>query len=729
MGRVRRGPTAATSGSAVTRATRRSTSPAAPPSRVGGSTYVAFREGAVGLVDFGSGGGTLSTRTLYALPAQLTGTGTINAYGWVGDLDLVFDATRGAKQTFTLASLPGQDVTVNLDVSGGFGVAGDLGVGYRGNSSLNVRDGITVHSESGYVGYGSGSTGVATIDGPGSTWIVFSDSHYPEKGDLRVGHDGGDGTLDITSGAAVRSLSGYIGHGSGSTGVVTVDGAGSTWIIGGMPHDPVGGDLHVGYSGSGRLDISNGGDVVTNTYSYLGGSSGSTAVVTVDGAGSTWTTRYLYLGYYNGDVTLDITGGGAVSDQYGCVGYSSGSTGVVTVDGAGSTWSHSEDLHVGRSGNGTLVITGGAIVSVGGSTYVASEAGSTGLIDFGSGGGTLATSTLFYASPAHFAGTGTIDTRGLVADLDLVFDSTHGTNQTLALASQPGQDVTIRLNTSGWAGIVGNLGAGYRANGSLSIRDGIAVYSASGYVGYASGSMGVATVDGTGSKWTNSGSLRVGYNGSGTLKITGGGFASSPHGYIGYNSGSTGVVTVDGIGSRWSNNADLYVGYQGSGTLEITGGGIVSSVYGRVGQYSGSTGVVTVEGAGSRWTVERNLYVGDSGSGTLEIAGGGAVTAESVSIMASRCWRSTLDAVARSPSMEAPGKSTTTGSSASSPWRGQRQESATGQSPPERGPAAASIRELAGRGMPSGTSSSYRPPSQVRPVQRRRSTRPWRSGW
>ena len=42
-----------------------------------------------------------------------------------------------------------------------------------------------------------------------------------------------------------------------------------------------------------------------------------------------------------------------MKSQYGYMAYNSGSTGVVTVDGAGSAWT-SSNLYVGYYGNGTL---------------------------------------------------------------------------------------------------------------------------------------------------------------------------------------------------------------------------------------------------------------------------------------------------------------------------------------------------------------------------------------
>jgi len=106
--------------------------------------------------------------------------------------------------------------------------------------------------------------------------------------------------------------------------VVTVSGTGSNWTNSG--------DVYVGYSGSGTLNITGGAAVSNNNYSYchIGYDSGSTGVVTVNGAGSTWNSGYLYVGYY-GSGTLNITGGGAVStNSDNCyIGYNSDMTGVV----------------------------------------------------------------------------------------------------------------------------------------------------------------------------------------------------------------------------------------------------------------------------------------------------------------------------------------------------------------------------------------------------------------
>ena len=63
---------------------------------------------------------------------------------------------------------------------------------------------------------------------------------------LYVGYSG-SGTLNITGGGSVSNTNGYIGYNSGSTGMVTVDGTGSTWTNSGT--------LYVGNSGGGTLNI------------------------------------------------------------------------------------------------------------------------------------------------------------------------------------------------------------------------------------------------------------------------------------------------------------------------------------------------------------------------------------------------------------------------------------------------------------------------------------------
>ena len=163
----------------------------------------------------------------------------------------------------------------------------------------------------------------------------------------------------------------------------------------------------------------------------------------------------------------------------------------------------------------------------------------------------------------------------------------------------------------------------------MTIQNGVVADSNNGYLGSNPGSVGVANVDGAGSTW-NTQDLHVGESGSGTLNITRGGtvyvfpfnccFGSAP--------GSVGVVTVDGTGSMLRGAYDIHVGASGSGTLNITRGGAVNffnSCY--LGDASGSSGTVTVDGSGSTLLSSGGfLQVGGSGSGTLNITHGGTVS-------------------------------------------------------------------------------------------------------
>jgi len=333
---------------------------------------------------------------------------------------------------------------------------------------------------------------------------------------------------------------------------------------------------------------------------------------------ATWTiSTYAYIGETaEGGVTVadsDLISGNSY------LGFQSSSTGVATVTTPAATWTNSNDLYVGYNGDGTLNIADGGSVTVIGDTYVAAQAGSVGAISFNNNGA-LTTGGLLGAA-ADLNGVGTINTNGLVSDVDLVFGAGAGLTQTLTLDG-PGQDITVELVVDGSA----PMGAGYSRTGSMRISDGLTVESTRGAIGLQSGSAGLVTVSGGGSAWANSSELSVGDSGEGTLQITSGGVVSNTYGSIGLQSGSAGAVTVSGGGSAWANSSDLSVGDSGEGTLEIDNGAVVGNYYGVIGLQSGSAGDVTVSGTGSTWANEGDLYVGLHGAGALNIADGGLVS-------------------------------------------------------------------------------------------------------
>ncbi len=473
-------------------------------------------------------------------------------------------------------------------------------IGKTGTGSLSITNGGNVTNGSGCIGYYYGSQGDVAIDGAGSSW--------ENSGSLYVGNKS-NGSLSITNGGNVTSGSVHIGYKAGSVGTATVDGVDSSWQSSGW--------LFVGNEGSGSLSITGGGHVTSN-YGRIGYLSGSQGSVVVDGVDSSWQSLgVLYVGN-KGSASLSITNGGNVTSDHGYIGYYSGSQGSVVVDGVDSSWQSCDNLLVGNEGSGSLSITNGGMVTVDGETRVNTGSGD-GIINFD--GGTLTTKSLL-AKTEDLKGTGTINTNALIADVDLVFDSTHGPSQTFVINNSSQQNITTNLDIDG----SGYLGVGYFGSGSMSIAEGISIASTDGYIGYKANSVGSAVVDGIGSSWENSGSLYVGRYGSGSLSITNDSHVTtSYYGNIGYKAGSQGSVIVDGVGSSLESSRDLYVGNEGSGSLSITNGGNVTDDDGNIGYSSGSVGSAVVDGVGSSWRNSHSIYIGRYGSGSLSIVNGGYV--------------------------------------------------------------------------------------------------------
>lgn len=524
-------------------------------------------------------------------------------------------------------------------------------IGDTSNGSVSVDAGSTLTLRDGYLGYRSRGIGTVTVTGIGSKWI--------NSNSLVIGL-AGSGTLIIEAGGEVRSARGRVsitsfGFYSGSKGSVTVTDAGSKWINTGwlqvdrngvltvsdggevvagtllasldnlsgdgtitatgalldadlvldattgsqlilpfgsggtLTIQPARGLLGVGYQQSGSLTVSEGVNI-TSFDSYLGYDFGAMGTATVTGAGSKWTNNDRLLVGVGGSGTLIVEAGGQVNNAYGYLGYFDPySTGTAIITGIGSKWINNGYLRVSHGGQGTLVVSDGGEV----------EAGA------------------LYASLTDLSGDGLITTRGAVMDIDLVFDAAHGTQQSFAF----GSGGTLIVNANG-----GDLGAGYKESGSLTVADGVNVCSNRGVLGDNIGSTGIATVKGMGSTWTNDW-LNVGNSGNGKLTIEAGGQVRSAGGSLGSDTGSTGTVTVTGAGSMWTNDGDLTIGGYGIGTLTIKAGGQVANDRGYLGGQLGSTATVRVTGIGSKLT-SSYLSVGawSGGSATLTIEDGGLVS-------------------------------------------------------------------------------------------------------
>ena len=316
----------------------------------------------------------------------------------------------------------------------------------------------------------------------------------------------------------------------------------------------------------------------------------------------------------SGTGTLSISGGGRVSSSGAYISRSFlRSAGVVSVDGPGSAWVINGPLYIGNTASGTLSITNGASVSATGDTWVGTNTGSSGLINFGANGGTLTTQTL-YATPSQLAGTGTVAARGIVSDVNLTFDSTHPLQQTLAI-QQPGRNIAVDLDLASNPATNGALGVGWKGSGSLTVRDGVKVVSTVGYLAYNAGSKAAARIDGVGSAWTSGGSLSVGYRGSGTLSLSGGAAVTAASASL-YGSSLLAIDAGRGssltIGGSFTNN----------GTVRFSAGAGVPADGTKYSPIAASTwgGSGTFQAYGGTWDTASHTFtpseiaVGESGS-------------------------------------------------------------------------------------------------------------------
>jgi T5SS/PEP-CTERM-associated repeat protein len=723
---------------------------------VGNDTWVAKEADSSGVINFDNG--TLTTKNLYSSFDDLIGTGTVNTHGLVSDIDLVFDSQESLTQSLRLDDA-GRDLTVN------FSAGSIIGVGYSDVGTLQVTDGITLESETGYLGYKAGSSGTATVSESQSKWkssdeifvgyegsgtlnveagglvdtrtayigygptavgtvtvkgegVGWSNGQLFKFHDLYVGYSGagslsiesgalvendwsfnyigeqpgsvgtvtvtgersrwnplyltvgsgGNGTLNIEAGGAVQSNSGYIGRDPGSAGTVTVNGANSQWNLGVLNDYR---DLHVGYRGSGSLNIESGG-LVENSRSYIGEQLDSVGTVTVSGEGSRWSQLdELYVGY-KGNGTLNIEDGGTVSsnccDHRNYIGYESGAAGTVTVAGGGAQWT-TYDLYVGYEGNGELNIEAGGVVTSDWSP-VGYRPGSTGTVTVTGEGSKWNSSS----SVTVYRGALNIEAGGVVQSLRGSLGRSDDSVGTVTVTGEGSE-----WNNS-WTFTVGH-------NGTLNITDEGTVnnggdtfvkeeYGSSGVINFDNGTLNTGglisspgNLQGTGTINTHglvsdldllfdspsslsqswrlddpgqdillnleigrSGSVGIGYEGTATLHISDGVAVDSWYGYLGYQAGSSGTATVTGEGSRW-NPLYLSVGSGGNGTLNIEDGGVVSSWgEGSIGKLPGSVGSVTVSGEGSRWSNSGDLYVGHEGDGALNITTGGVVESGNLTV-------------------------------------------------------------------------------------------------
>lgn len=264
--------------------------------------------------------------------------------------------------------------------SGSLQVTSGLAIGNAGTGSLTIQGGATVTDDNGGIGgFPDSSTGIVVVDGAGSTWS--------NNTSLSVGGFA-SGSLMILNGGAVTGESCTISFGTHlffGSGSVLVDGAGSSLSCNQALVIEIG----------GSLSVQNGGAVVSDSASVDGS-------VTLDGAGSTWTTGTVFVAPFEYANLMIRNGAILTSDDLAYIGGGPDS-GAVTVDGIGSRWDNDFDqvqLYVGFGYLGVLNITNGGVVSTFGAGVGAS--GENGQLVVDGSGSALDVRTNLYIGGGDF---------------------------------------------------------------------------------------------------------------------------------------------------------------------------------------------------------------------------------------------------------------------------------------------------------------------------------------
>ena len=250
------------------------------------------------------------------------------------------DITAGGIVNTGSATIGSQALASGTAVLSGAGSAWNISntfyVGENGVGTLVVGNGATVTSGTSYIGYGSASTGFVSIDGAGTSWR--------NSGDLVISNSSSSGELDISNGGVVTNVNGVIANNAGSSGIVSVTGAGTLWNNSNS--------LTIGNAGTGSLTLSTNGavnvgglglvNIGANSSLNIGAAAGSAAALS-----GAFTANNVQLNG-NGMIVFNHTDANYI---FNC---SIGGTGSILQAGAGSTIL-----------NGTNSYTGGTLVSAG----------------------------------------------------------------------------------------------------------------------------------------------------------------------------------------------------------------------------------------------------------------------------------------------------------------------------------------------------------------------------
>ena len=442
-----------------------------------------------------------------------------------------------------IGRLEGATGVVEMSGLGSAWTIGDLlSVGYSGDGRLTMSGGSVVNvTNSSYLGYSAGSSGVVEVSGIGTQWNTVT---------INLGFYG-EGSLTINDGGKVTNTGlGIIGDRAGSSGIAMVS-TGGLWDITQS--------LFVGRYGTGMLTISEGGVVNSATMNTatgeIGMDTGTTGIVKVSDVGSQWNNYGDLVVGSSGNGRLTISEGGVVNnakDIY--IGRYAAGSGLVEVSDSGSQLNSTKNLYVGNSASGELNIDhGGVVGNI--RAYIGYNAGSTGIVRVSDVGSQWNSDALIVGN--YGTGTLTIDRGGVV----------NNTTGNIAQNDTSGL-VTVSGTGSQWNNS-GSLVVGHSGTGKLTIDQGGAVSNTTAFVASNTGSTGVVEISGSGSLWNNSSTLYVGHFGNGTLTLADRAQVSTSAINLAMYNGSTGSLNIGDGNLAGTLTAASITGGAGSATVNF----------------------------------------------------------------------------------------------------------------------------------------------------------------
>jgi T5SS/PEP-CTERM-associated repeat protein/autotransporter-associated beta strand protein len=509
-----------------------------------------------------------------------SGTVTVagNALNFTGAAPAITVSGAGNLIISNPLTLSSTDATPNVTIGGGGGGDVTLSGAITGgtNNIIKTTSGKLTLSGGGTLNQISVQNGSLFITVGTLALTQPTDANNVPAG-LQLGSATGQTVSATISGGATVNVTDnvYVGDIAGSTGTLTVTGAGTVLNLQGGTSNR----LAIGNFGNGTLNITSGG-VINTQRLFTPRQAGSTSTITIDGAGSILHITTQLAVASNGTGNMTIQNGGQLNID-AAAGFSMGinapGAGTLTVTGTGSAINAASAFTMGAVATGStstlaLVVQNGGTYTGGNSIFAAPNPGPTANITVTGTGSTLTTTGYFVLSGTAAAGATTPGTVGGTSTLTVgsggsVTATTTGANLSIYAGG------TVNINTGGTLSVT-------------SIADGVS--GSTGNVNVASGTI-LNITDGN---YLNQASTSVGATYSGVIAGAGG-------------------VVKSGPGTQTLAGANTY-----SGGTTVTGGTLTITNAGALGTGSIAVGTgATLNATGLTLSVPANAML--SGAGTV----------------------------------------------------------------------------------------------------------------